>query len=494
MQKQEQQMKLSLQQLQLVKLLELSIGDYEESVKKEMVENPALEEGAYDDDIDMDSKSADSSDEMEENDTGEDPYSDSDYQELASGFDDGDLPVYKVNNGVDERNDLPLGDSGSFIEYLESQIVNYDLDEVQQQVLRYLIGLLDNRGFIDLPISTIVDELSFKEYIDVDEQYVEDLLKVLQSFDPPGIGARNVQECLLLQIDRQLDEDIPVSEMQERFLLLQRSIVSDYFNLFLNKNKEKLKSELKLNEVAVNAVFDALKKLNVNPGLALAESESSRVETQIPDFIVETDPEGGIELRLNSGDVPRLHVRRDYVEQMKMLQANTRKLSRSEKEGLQYTKEKVEAAQMFIESVKQRRRTLYETMKAIIHLQRPFILSKDENDKKRMVLKDVAELSGYDISTVSRVCKSKCALLDGRIYKLEEFFKLTRKNAQGKEVDKQQVTQLLSEIIEHEDKSYPYTDDQLAELMKAKGIALARRTVAKYRNELGIPPVADRQA
>lgn len=487
-------MKLSLQQLQLVKLLELSIGDYEESVKKEMVENPALEEGAYDDDIDMDSKSADSSDEMEENDTGEDPYSDSDYQELASGFDDGDLPVYKVNNGVDERNDLPLGDSGSFIEYLESQIVNYDLDEVQQQVLRYLIGLLDNRGFIDLPISTIVDELSFKEYIDVDEQYVEDLLKVLQSFDPPGIGARNVQECLLLQIDRQLDEDIPVSEMQERFLLLQRSIVSDYFNLFLNKNKEKLKSELKLNEVAVNAVFDALKKLNVNPGLALAESESSRVETQIPDFIVETDPEGGIELRLNSGDVPRLHVRRDYVEQMKMLQANTRKLSRSEKEGLQYTKEKVEAAQMFIESVKQRRRTLYETMKAIIHLQRPFILSKDENDKKRMVLKDVAELSGYDISTVSRVCKSKCALLDGRIYKLEEFFKLTRKNAQGKEVDKQQVTQLLSEIIEHEDKSYPYTDDQLAELMKAKGIALARRTVAKYRNELGIPPVADRQA
>ncbi len=487
-------MKLSLQQLQLVKLLELSIGDYEESVKKEMVENPALEEGAYDDDIDMDSKSADSSDEMEENDTGEDPYSDSDYQELASGFDDGDLPVYKVNNGVDERNDLPLGDSGSFIEYLESQIVNYDLDEVQQQVLRYLIGLLDNRGFIDLPISTIVDELSFKEYIDVDEQYVEDLLKVLQSFDPPGIGARNVQECLLLQIDRQLDEDIPVSEMQERFLLLQRSIVSDYFNLFLNKNKEKLKSELKLNEVAVNAVFDALKKLNVNPGLALAESESSRVETQIPDFIVETDPEGGIELRLNSGDVPRLHVRRDYVEQMKMLQANTRKLSRSEKEGLQYTKEKVEAAQMFIESVKQRRRTLYETMKAIIHLQRPFILSKDENDKKRMVLKDVAELSGYDISTVSRVCKSKCALLDGRIYKLEEFFKLTRKNAQGKEVDKQQVAQLLSEIIEHEDKSYPYTDDQLAELMKAKGIALARRTVAKYRNELGIPPVADRQA
>ena len=231
----------------------------------------------------------------------------------------------------------------------------------------------------------------------------------------------------------------------------------------------------------------------MNPGFALSESTSDRVQTQIPDFIVETDPEGNIEMRLNSGEVPRLHVSGDYINQLKAFQAHPSKLTRSEKEGLVYTRQKIEAAQMFIESVKQRRRTLYETMKAIIELQRTFFLTKDEDDKVRLVLEDVAKKSGYDVSTISRVCSSKCALLDGRIYPLSEFFKLTRKNAVGEEIDGRRVREMLQEFVDTEDKMNPYSDDKIVELMKQKGVTLARRTVAKYRIELGIPPVNSRR-
>lgn len=499
-QRQEQQLHVSLQQLQCAKLLEMSIGDFEENVKKEIVENPALEEGRYGDDDSTDIKGVDSPDEMEQNDTGDDPYSDvsedfrNEAEEEIRNYDKEDLPVYVANNSPEERNELPIGDSGSFIEYLESQIMNYDLDDTQQQIMHYLIGLLDNRGFISTKTYTIVEELAFKEYIYVEEKDVEDVLSVLQSFDPPGIGARNTQECLLLQIDRQLNNpDEPISEHKERFLLLQREVIANHYDLFLNKNKEALKQRLRINEVVIDAVFEALKKLNVNPGLSLGEASSSRVQTLIPDFIVETDPDGNIDLRLNNGEIPRLHVRPDYIRQLKQYLANPGKMSRGEKEGMLYTKQKVEAAQMFIESIKQRRKTLYEVMQTIIQLQKPYILSRDENDKVRMVLKDVAATSGYDISTVSRVCNSKCAMIDGRIYRLSEFFKLTRKNAEGIDVDGREVAQKLKAIIDSENKSEPYSDDQLSVLLAKQGVKLARRTVAKYRKELGIPQVADRK-
>ena len=198
-------------------------------------------------------------------------------------------------------------------------------------------------------------------------------------------------------------------------------------------------------------------------------------------------------MRLNSGEVPRLHVSGDYINQLKAFQAHPSTLTRSEKEGLVYTRQKIEAAQMFIESVKQRRRTLYETMKAIIELQRTFFLTKDEDDKVRLVLEDVAKKSGYDVSTISRVCSSKCALLDGRIYPLSDFFKLTRKNAVGEEIDGRRVSEMLQEIVDSEDKMNPYSDDRIVELMKQQGVTLARRTVAKYRTELGIPAVNSRR-
>lgn len=491
-QKTEQQLRLSQQQLQAVRLLEMPIAEFEQQVKKELVDNPALEEGAPEERDNV----GESVDELGNNDTGIDPYSDMDNENIAnlSMYSDDDLPVYTSGSGVTERNELPLGDSGSFIEYLESQMMNYDLSEEEEKMLRYLIGSLDNRGFIDRSIATITDELAFKEYLYVSEQEVEKVLHILQSFDPAGIGARSTQECLLLQIDRQLDnEEKTVSDLKKRILLLEREIIAHHYDLFINKNKERLKNKLGISSIQVDALFEEIRKLNVNPGFALSESTADRVQTQIPDFIVETDPEGNIEMRLNGGEVPRLHVSGDYIHQLRVLQSRPSKLTRSEKEGMAYTRQKIEAAQMFIESVKQRRRTLYETMKAIIDLQRTFILTKDEDDKVRLVLEDVAKRSGYDVSTISRVCNSKCALLDGRIYPLSEFFKLTRKNAVGEEIDGRRVREMLQELVDTEDKMNPYSDDRLVELMKQKGVTLARRTVAKYRAEMGIPAVNSRR-
>ena len=491
-QKTEQQLRLSQQQLQAVRLLEMPIAEFEQQVKKELVDNPALEEGAPEERDNV----GESVDELGNNDTGIDPYSDMDNENIAnlSMYSDDDLPVYTSGSGVTERNELPLGDSGSFIEYLESQMMNYDLSEEEEKMLRYLIGSLDNRGFIDRSIATITDELAFKEYLYVSEQEVERVLHILQSFDPAGIGARSTQECLLLQIDRQLDnEEKTVSDLKKRILLLEREIIAHHYDLFINKNKERLKNKLGISSIQVDALFEEIRKLNVNPGFALSESTADRVQTQIPDFIVETDPEGNIEMRLNGGEVPRLHVSGDYIHQLRVLQSRPSKLTRSEKEGMAYTRQKIEAAQMFIESVKPRRRTLYETMKAIIDLQRTFILTKDEDDKVRLVLEDVAKRSGYDVSTISRVCNSKCALLDGRIYPLSEFFKLTRKNAVGEEIDGRRVREMLQELVDTEDKMNPYSDDRLVELMKQKGVTLARRTVAKYRAEMGIPAVNSRR-
>lgn len=493
-QRTEQQLRLSQQQLQLVRLLEMPIAEFEQRVKKEVLDNPALEEGAPNGQDTA--ENSDSIGENDVNDTGLDPFSDSEGEEAAdlSRYADDDLPVYVAGANREERNELPLGDSGSFIEFLESQMMNYDLNEDEKRILKYLIGSLDNRGFIDRPLATITDELSFKEYLYVSEAQVEKVLKILQSFDPAGIGARSIQECLLLQIDRLLqNDDVPISALKEKMLRLEREIIAEHYDLFINKNKERLKNKMGLSAIQVDALFDDIKKLNVYPGFALGEATSDRVQTQIPDFIVETDPEGNIEMRLNSGEVPRLHVSRDYIEQLKTFQTNPSKLTRGEKEGMLYTRQKIDAAQMFIESVKQRRRTLYETMKAIITLQRTFFLTKEENDKVRLVLDDVAKLSGYDVSTISRVCNSKCVLLDGRIFPLSYFFKLTRKNSEGEEIDGRRVKEMLREIIDGEDKMQPYPDDKIVELMKKRGVTLARRTVAKYRAEMGIPPVGNRR-
>lgn len=502
-QKAEQQLRLSQQQLQLVHLLEMPLAEFEQQVKKELMDNPALEQGDPDgilserDDASKEDGFGDENAEDGEvgvNDTGEDPYSDAESEGTMdlTAYSDDDLPVYASGGDASRRDGSTLGDGGSFIEYLEGQLLNYDLTDEEARVLRYLIGSLDNRGFIDRSLSALVDELAFKEYLYVTEEFVERMLRVLQSFDPPGIGARSTQECLLLQVDRRMNEE-DVSTVRKKLLNLERRVLTDHYDLFLNNNRERLRRQLELSEAQVEALFDDMRRMNVNPGLALNEAPTDRVQTRIPDFIVETDPEGHIEMRLNGGEIPRLYVNRDYLRQLRAARSNPSALSRSEREGLAYMRRRVDAAQMFIESVCQRRRTLYETMRAIIDLQRTFFLTKEEDDKVRLILEDVAARSGYDVSTVSRVCSTKCALLDGRIYPLSAFFKLTRKNAMGEEVDGHKVRELLRHVVETEDKANPLSDDRIVELMKREGVTLARRTVAKYRAEMGIPAMDHRR-
>ena len=494
-QKMEQQLRLSQQQLQVVRLLEMPIAEFEQQVKKELIENPALErEGDSADDNQQENGSDDYTDSGADAGTGDD-FDAGEALDAISDYADDDMPVNVSSNADSQEEQRPVGDSGSFIEYLESQMVNYDLSEDDEKILQYLIGSLDNRGYVDSSLSSIVDELAFKLYIYVTEADVERVLKILQSFDPAGIGARSTQECILLQIDRILsNEEEHVSEAKRRALTIARQVIADHYDLFINGNKERIQKALHLSAVQLEAVYAVIRKLNVNPGIALSEATSSRVETQIPDFIIETDLEGRIQMSLNGGEVPQLHVSRDYVNQLKTYQKNPGKLSRGEKEGMMFVKQKIDAASMFIESIKQRRRTMYDIMKAIIKLQRAFILSKDKEDKVRLVLEDVAKESGYDVSTVSRVCKSKCALVDGRIYPLEEFFKLTRKNNAGEDIDGDLVKTALKDIVDHEDKNNPFNDSDLVEQLKKRNIDLARRTVSKYRSEMGIPSVAKRKA
>lgn len=494
-QKMEQQLRLSQQQLQVVKLLEMPIAEFEQQVKKELIENPALErEGDSADGNQQENGSDDYTDNGADGGT-DDDFDAGEALDAISDYADDDMPVNVSSNADSQEEQRPVGDSGSFIEYLESQMVNYDLSEDDEKILQYLIGSLDNRGYVDSSLSSIVDELAFKLYIYVTEADVERVLKILQSFDPAGIGARSTQECILLQIDRILsNEEEHVSEAKRRALTIARQVIADHYDLFINGNKERIQKALHLTAVQLEAVYAVIRKLNVNPGIALSEATSSRVETQIPDFVIETDLEGRIQMSLNGGEVPQLHVSRDYVNQLKTYQKNPGKLSRGEKEGMMFVKQKIDAASMFIESIKQRRRTMYDIMKAIIKLQRAFILSKDKEDKVRLVLEDVAKESGYDVSTVSRVCKSKCALVDGRIYPLEEFFKLTRKNNAGEDIDGDLVKTALKDIVDHEDKNNPFNDSDLVEQLKKRNIDLARRTVSKYRSEMGIPSVAKRKA
>lgn len=494
-QKTEQQMRLSQQQLQVVKLLEMPLAEFEQQVKKELIENPALERS---DESAEGNQAADNADDYTDSGAADETEGDFDAGEALeaiSDYVDDDMPVNVASNADSQEEQRPVGDSGSFIEYLESQMVNYDLSEDDEKILQYLIGSLDNRGYIDSSLSSIVDELAFKLYIYVTEADVERMLKILQSFDPAGIGARSTQECILLQIDRLLNNDEEcVTDSKRRALTIARSIIADHYDLFINGNKERIQNEMHLSAVQLEMVYAVIRKLNVNPGIALGEATSSKVETQIPDFIIETDLEGHIQMSLNGGEVPQLHVSRDYVDQLKRYQKNPGKLSRGEKEGMMFVRQKIDAAGMFIESIKQRRRTMYDIMKAIIKLQRTYIISKDKEDKVRLVLEDVAKEAGYDVSTVSRVCKSKCALVDGRIYPLEDFFKLTRKNNAGEDIDGDLVKAAIKDIVDHEDKHNPFNDSDLVEELKKRNIDLARRTVSKYRNEMGVPSVAKRKA
>lgn len=484
-QKLAQQQRLTQQQMLFVKMVEMPLNELEESVLTELDDNPALEasdKDALDDNLAPDGESANEPEEdfMEKTEREErEEALDSALEGL--GGDDELPPVSSARQMQDNADyeEIVYGDTTSFYDKLKEQMGMENLTETQRDVMEYLIGSLDDDGILRKSLDAISDELAVYHNIDVPEQEVERLLKILQGFDPAGIGARSLQECLLLQIDRK-----PEGRLKE----LMQEVIDKHYDAFLKKHWDKIQSEMNLTDLQKDTLRNEILKLNPKPGASLGETEGRNLQQITPDFIVETDEdEGLISFSLNHGNIPELTVSPSFTEMVDTYRNNRQGMNRQEKEALLYAKEKVDKAQGFIDAVKQRRHTLYLTMKAIIEYQRAFFLDGDEADLKPMILKDIADKTGLDISTVSRVANAKYAQTKWGTFPLKFFFSDGYVAADGEEASTRKLRLTLKEIVEKEDKSHPLSDDALAEMMKDKGFPIARRTIAKYRQQLGIP-------
>ena len=440
-QAQQQVQTLSPQQILVVKLLELPAVELEDRIHAELLENPALEEG-------REESAADEYSDVEGSEDGMDNAS-TDYDSLNDYLTEDDIPDYKLqeNNRSqdDQPENIPFSESTSFYEILKEQLGERNLTEHQNELVEYLIGSLDDDGL---------------------------LRKSLES-----------QECLLLQICRKKDEERtpnPILELEER-------VIRDYYEEFTRKHWEKIIRKLDVDEDTFNEVISEITKLNPRPGASLGETIGRNLQQIIPDFIVETYDDGTINVSLNNRNVPELRMSRDFTEMVEEHTKNKFNQTKESKEAMMFLKQKMDAAQGFIDAIKQRQNTLMTTMQAIIDLQRPFFLEGDESLLKPMILKDVAERTGLDISTISRVSNSKYVQTNFGIYQLKFFFVDGYTTEDGEEMSVREIRKILKECIDSEDKKKPLTDDELAEILKEKGYPIARRTVAKYRQQLNIP-------
>ena len=488
-QEQLQQQKLgqtfSQQQLLQSSLIELPVAQLVDRINTEMNDNPALEsEAPYDDndpteEVDYNNDDADTSDDFEAATEREERQSALDEALSGIGRDDEDLPVYQSGSSYsEEREEMVYGETESFYDQLKEQVGEMDLTPKQRDIMEYLIGSLDDDGLLRKALDIVSDELAIYHNIDATEQEIEHVLLMLQAFDPAGIGARSLQECLLLQIERR--DPSKLRDLMER-------VVNNYFEAFTRKHWDKIQSDLGLNDTQAEALFHELRKLNPRPGASLGEAVGRSMQQITPDFIVDTQDDGTITFTLNNGEVPELKVSQSFVDSMKESQPNKEHLSKQTKEALLYIKKKVDAAQGFIEAVKVRRHTLSVTMRAIIQLQRQFFLDGDEASLRPMILKDVAEKAGLDISTVSRVSNSKYAQTRWGTFPLRHFFSDGYVTESGEELSTRQIKAALRDLVDAENKRKPLSDDQLKDKLAEKGFPIARRTVAKYREQLGIP-------
>lgn len=476
-----QQQRLTQQQMLQVRLLEMPLAELEQNVQMEIDDNPALETTPPEDDsFSTNEESTDSSESYEESLEREERADALDTALQNMGSDDEmPEPSYKAfASGGAEYEEITYGDQRSFYDQLKEQMRELELSPEQQDVMEYLIGSLDNDGLLRKPLEDVADELAIYHAINVTEKQIEEVLHLLQGFDPAGIGARSLQECLLLQIERR--KSSPIRQ-------LMKTLIAEHFNDFMNKHWDKIAQQLNLDEETFRQLQTEIQKLNPKPGASMGETEGRNLQQITPDFVVDTADDGTISFYINKGRVPDLYVSPSFTDLLKGYQENKQSMSRQDKQALLYAREKVDRAKGFIEAVKQRRHTLYVTMKTIIELQRDFFLEGDENDLHPMVLKDIAQKTGLDISTVSRVCNSKYAQTRWGTFRLRHFFSEGIKTEDGKELSARQLKAVLQELIKEEDPQKPMNDDLLAEEMKRRGFAIARRTVAKYREQLGIP-------
>lgn len=470
----------------VVRLLEMPLTELEQSVAAEIDDNPALESGAQDGATEADAPD----DGASESDAEEDFDAATEREERESALDealagigmDDEMPE-AVSPAMDDRQgadyeERTYGDQVSFYDRLREQMVDVDLDPKQREIMEYLIGSLDNDGLLRKDAGALSDELAIYHNIDAGEAEIEKVLHTLQTFDPAGIGARNLRECLLLQIRRK-----PKSDLRR----MMDDVVTKCYDEFMNKRWDKIAAVLGYDAATVDRVHAELLKLNPKPGAALGETEGQGVQQITPDFIVDTADDGTVTFTINNGHMPELYVSDSFADMVRKYQKDKAKMNRREKEALLYAKEKVERAQGFIEAVKQRQHTLYVTMKAIIDIQKRYFQDGDEADLKPMILKDVAEKAGLDISTVSRVSNMKYAQTRWGTFRLRHFFSDSVKTGTGEEMSTRRVKAALKDIIDHEDKDHPLSDDAIKTMMTDKGYPVARRTIAKYREQMGIP-------
>lgn len=477
------QQSISAQQLLQAQLVELPITQLLERIETEMHDNPALDSSPED--------YSEFPESMDNQETAE-PTEDYDLQREQEerkdaldaaleniGRDDEELPVYHGGMSFDEeREEMVYGDTLSFYDQLLQQMNETELTERERDIMEYLIGSLDDDGLLRKDLESISDELAIYHNIDATTAEIEEVLKKVQEFDPAGIGARSLQECLLLQIDRRDD-----SRLKE----LMDEVIRHHFDEFTKKHWDRIRTAMELNEVQTEALQKELRRLNPKPGASLGEAVGRSMQQITPDFIVETQDDGTVSFTLNNGELPQLQVSQSFADLLKDYQQHKEGLSRQMKEALLYTKQKVDAAQNFIEAVRMRRRTLSLTMKAIIQWQHRFFEDGDEASLRPMILKDVAAKTGLDLSTISRVTNSKYVLTRWGMFPLKYFFSDGFVTDSGEELSTREIKSILREIIEAEDKRHPLSDDALSDELKQRGYPVARRTVAKYRDQLGIP-------
>lgn len=461
--------RLSPQQIQLMKLLQVPTIELDQRIKQEIEENPALEEGNDQEDADFDGEDQ------------EDDYDDNDDLEFdISEYIDEEGSDYKtrVNNTSkdDEERVIPLSGEQSFQERLTEQLHMLDLDDKQFIIADTIIGNLDESGYLKRDVEAIVDDLAFSANVLTTEDEVEEILKLIQDLDPAGVGARDLQECLLIQIQRKQDGDITK--------FTAKVILEQFFEEFTKKHYDKIAKKLEIEDQDLKEAIDEILRLNPKPGGSMKESAKNHQQI-IPDFMI-TEFEGQLELSLNSRNAPELKVSREYESMLRMY-AEGAKTSKSDKEALIFVKQKLDGAKWFIDAIKQRQQTLLFTMNAIMNYQSEYFLTGDETNLKPMILKDIAEIVGLDISTISRVANSKYVQTNFGIFPLKYFFSESLSTDSGEEVSTREVKKILSDAIEAEEKRKPLTDEKLMDLLKEKGYNIARRTVAKYREQLNIP-------
>lgn len=464
--------KLSPQQIQVIKLLEIPTLQLEQRIKKELEENPVLE-------LDGEGQEPDEENEIRDdaeinNDVDNDEFTFDDY------FEDDDIPTYKLNTNNFSKDDvyvdIPFSVGTTFHEFLYEQLGMVNFTEEQQQLAEYIIGNIDDDGYLRRDLTSISDDLAFNMNMEVSEEELLHILSVIQQFDPPGVGARDLRECLINQLNKKNGHDQKIAF----------HILSDYFDEFTKKHYSKIQARLELTDEDLKNAIDFILKLNPKPGSSYNNPLNKSNQHIVPDFILEIE-NGELNLSLNQRNVPDLKINETYLGMLRALGDSHKDKNKNKKEALQFVKEKLDSAKWFIDALQQRQTTLLLTMSEIINFQQEYFQDGDETKLRPMILKDIAERTKLDISTISRVSNSKYIQTHFGIYPLKYFFSEGLQKDDGEEVSTREIKKILQDCIDNEDKRKPLTDDKLASILKKKTYNIARRTVAKYREQLGIP-------